>query len=190
MAVNGILLGQNTGSNDSAPLIFNLSEVNNTSGVANVFNAVGKQEKPNAILWNSELNLICYITKYTNSYIEFVGTDSFEGNRFVYYASTGDDKFFLAKTNFLTTIDSTIKLLSTDWTINEKLYIQTVTVPDIKSKSFETYQQIYITPKIDSMTAYMESGVYASDQDTNQITFTAFKKPTSDLSIYVLIKNL
>lgn len=188
MAVNGILLGQNTGSN-SAPLIFNLSDVNNTSGVADVFKAVGKQEKPNAILWNSELNLICYITKYTNSYIEFVGTDSFEGNRFVYYTNLGDDNFYLIKANFLTIIDSSIKLLSTDWTISGKFYSQAVTVSGIKSKSFESAQQIYITPKIDSMTAYMESGVYASDQDTNQITFTAFKKPTSDLSIYVLIKN-
>lgn len=189
MAVNGILLGQNTGSNDSAPLIFNLSDVNNTSGVADVFKAVGKQEKPNAILWNSELNLICYITKYTNSYIEFVGTDSFEGNRFVYYTNLGDDNFYLIKGNFLTTIDSNIKLLSTDWTISGKFYSQAVTVSGIKPKSFESTQQIYITPKIDSMTAYMESGVYASDQDTNEITFTASKKPTSDINIYVLIKN-
>lgn len=190
MAVNGILLGQNTGSNDSAPLIFNLSEVNNISGIANVFNEVGKQEKPSAILWNPELNLICYMTKYTNSYIEFVGTDSFEGNRFVYYTNLGDDNFYFIRGSFLTTIDSSIKLLSTDWTINGKFYIQAVTVPGIKSKNFESAQQIYITPKIDSMTVYRESGVYASDQDTNQITFTASKKPTSDLNIYVLIKDL
>ena len=65
---------------------------------------------------------------------------------------------------------------------------QSVTVSGVSAT--ETAQEIHVTPATASMTAYMESGVYASAQAANQITFTASEKPTTDLTVYVVIRTL
>lgn len=65
---------------------------------------------------------------------------------------------------------------------------QTVSVTGVLAD--ETKQEIHVTPATASMTAYMESGVYASAQAANQITFTASEKPTVDLTVYAVIRTL
>lgn len=65
---------------------------------------------------------------------------------------------------------------------------QTATVSGVSA--IETEQEIHVTPATASMTAYMEAGVYASAQAANQITFTASKVPTANLTVYALIKTL
>ena len=82
----------------------------------------------------------------------------------------------------------TVTLSSTGWTANGDVYTQTATVSGVSAT--ETAQEIHVTPATASMSAYMESGVYASAQAANQITFTASKKPTVDLTVYALIKTL
>ena len=65
---------------------------------------------------------------------------------------------------------------------------QSVTVSGVSAT--ETAQEIHVTPATASMTAYMETGVYASAQAANQITFTASEVPTADLTVYVVIRTL
>ena len=65
---------------------------------------------------------------------------------------------------------------------------QTATVSGVSAT--ETAQEIHVAPATASMTAYMEAGVYASAQAANQITFTASKVPTVDLTVYVVIRTL
>ena len=65
---------------------------------------------------------------------------------------------------------------------------QSATVSGVSAT--ETAQEIHVTPATASMTAYIESGVYASAQAANQITFTASEKPTTDLTVYAVIRTL
>lgn len=81
-----------------------------------------------------------------------------------------------------------ITLSSTGWTASGDVYTQTATVSGVSAT--ETAQEIHVTPATASMTAYMESGVYASAQAANQITFTASEKPTVDLTVYAVIRTL
>lgn len=81
-----------------------------------------------------------------------------------------------------------ITLSSTGWTASGDVYTQTATVSGVSAT--ETAQEIHVTPATASMTAYMESGVYASAQAANQITFTASEKPTVDLIVYAVIRTL
>lgn len=82
----------------------------------------------------------------------------------------------------------TVTLSSTGWTASGSVYTQTATVSGVSAT--EAAQEIHVTPATASMSAYMESGVYASAQAANQITFTASKKPTADLTVYALIRTL
>lgn len=82
----------------------------------------------------------------------------------------------------------TVTLSSTGWAASGDVYTQTATVSGVSAT--ETAQEIHVTPATASMTAYMEAGVYASAQAANQITFTASKVPTVDLTVYALIKTL
>ena len=65
---------------------------------------------------------------------------------------------------------------------------QTATVSGVSAT--ETAQEIHVTPATASMSAYMEAGVYASGQAANQITFTASKVPTANLTVYAVIRTL
>ena len=75
-----------------------------------------------------------------------------------------------------------------EWTTSGDKFTQTETVSGISST--ETAQLITVTPKISNMTAYYDAGVYASSQSTNSLTFTATTKPTSTLTVYVIIQKL
>ena len=79
-----------------------------------------------------------------------------------------------------------VTLTVTGWDGTTKT--QTATVSGVSAT--ETAQEIHVTPATASMTAYMEAGVYASAQAANQITFTASKVPTTNLTVYALIKTL
>ena len=82
----------------------------------------------------------------------------------------------------------TVTLTSSGWTTSGDKFTQTATVSGISST--ETAQLITVTPKISNMTAYYDAGVYASSQSTNSLTFTATTKPTSTLTVYVIIQKL
>ena len=82
----------------------------------------------------------------------------------------------------------TVTLTSSGWTTSGDKFTQTETVSGISST--ETAQLITVTPKISNMTAYYDAGVYASSQSTNSLTFTATTKPTSTLTVYVIIQKL
>ena len=82
----------------------------------------------------------------------------------------------------------TVTLTSSGWTTSGDKFTQTETVSGISST--ETAQLITVTPKISDMTAYYDAGVYASSQSTNSLTFTATTKPTSTLTVYVIIQKL
>lgn len=82
----------------------------------------------------------------------------------------------------------TVTLTSSEWTTSGDKFTQTATVSGISST--ETAQLITVTPKISNMTAYYDAGVYASSQSTNSLTFTATTKPTSTLTVYVIIQKL
>ena len=88
----------------------------------------------------------------------------------------------------ISTTQRTVTLTSAGWTASGDVYTQTATVSGVSAT--ETAQEIHVTPAIASMTAYMEAGVYASAQATNQITFTASEKPTADLTVYAVIRTL
>ena len=82
----------------------------------------------------------------------------------------------------------TVTLTSSGWTTSGDKFTRTETVSGISST--ETAQLITVTPKISNMTAYYDAGVYASSQSTNSLTFTATTKPTSTLTVYVIIQKL
>ena len=82
----------------------------------------------------------------------------------------------------------TVTLSSTGWTTSGDIYTQTVTISGVSAT--ETEQEIHVTPATASMSTYMESGVYASGQAANQITFKASKVPTANLTVYVVIRTL
>lgn len=88
----------------------------------------------------------------------------------------------------LIVVRKTITLSSTGWTASGNVFTQAVRVQDVSAT--ETAQEIHVTPATASMSAYMESGVYASAQAANQITFTASEKPTVNLTVYAVIKTL
>ena len=81
-----------------------------------------------------------------------------------------------------------ITLSSASWTASGDVYIQIATVSGVSAT--ETAQEIHVTPATASMTAYMEAGVYASAQAEDQITFTASKVPTVNLTVYAVIRTL
>ena len=83
---------------------------------------------------------------------------------------------------------TTITLTASGWTGTSAPYTQTVTVSGVSAN--ETQQSIQPTPKLSSQAAYMEAGVYASGQAANSLTFSCSKKPTVDLTVYVVIQGV
>lgn len=180
MAVNGILLGQNT---DNTPLIFDVDKIDKSdysSIKTQIDEAYGKRE---IIAYRDEIGYTYIVTNNSNYAIFMQATDSKINTLKLDYSS----KSFSVQSVGYKTFQQKVSLLSTKWTESGNKYTQTADAPYVESNEF--FQEIHITPSIDSMTAYMESGIYASGQGTNQITFTASKKPVSDLNVYVLIKE-
>ena len=82
----------------------------------------------------------------------------------------------------------TVTLSSTGWTESGSVYTQAATVSGVSAT--ETAQEIHVTPAIANMSAYMGSGIYVSEQAVNKITFTAGSKPTSNITVYVVIRAI
>lgn len=82
----------------------------------------------------------------------------------------------------------TITLTASGWTGTSAPYTQTVTVSGVLAD--EAQQLIQPIPKLSSQAAYMEAGVYASGQAANSLTFSCSKKPTVDLTVYVVIQGV
>ena len=82
----------------------------------------------------------------------------------------------------------TVTLSSSQWTQGSNGYTQAKTVSDVSAT--ETAQMINIIPKVSNQAAYIQAGVYASAQAANSITFTALKKPTVNLTVYVVIEKI
>ena len=78
------------------------------------------------------------------------------------------------KTGGITQVEKT--LLKTSWSDKEL----TLTVTGITSASYIT-----ISPKADSRKAFADAEIFASGQDTDEITFICEKTPDSDIDIVV-----
>lgn len=181
MAVNGILLG--AGSNTS--LVIDGTKLTSTkvisSALTSIGEAIGKKE---IVFYNGSLYFnLSYYQKNTRAIFSCISDEK------IYISSLEADAMFV-QTYRLDLIPSqtSITLSSTGWTASGDVYTQVATVSGISA--IETEQEIHITPEIASMSAYMEAGVYASAQAKNQITFTASKVPTANLTVYALIKRV
>lgn len=82
----------------------------------------------------------------------------------------------------------TVTLSASQWTESSSGYTQKETVSGVSAT--ETAQMINIIPKVSNQAAYIQAGVYASAQAANSITFTALKKPTVNLTVYVVIEKI
>lgn len=189
MSTNGVLLGSITKKyvDDKAPLIIDASSItsaeiaNSTINLINV--ALGNRDV--FIFQNSVPARYYRLSTVSTSSAIFVSVE----NRKIYTATIFYDTDSISyDVRNISAKQKTVTLSSTGWTVSGSVYTQTATVSGVSAT--ETEQEIHVTPATASMTAYMEAGVYASKQVANQITFTASKKPTSDLKVYVLIKNL
>lgn len=168
-----------------APLIFNLSDINSSDKVTEIFTALGSREKPRVVLLRDDQDFLYYVTYYDKSVVMFTAINDVD----IYTITIFYDNDSYEKTHIkITPLSSTITLSSTGWTASGDVYTQTATVSGVSAT--ETAQEIHVTPATASMTAYMEAGVYASAQAANQITFTASKVPTANLTVYALIKTL
>lgn len=79
-----------------------------------------------------------------------------------------------------------VTLSASGWDSSAKT--QTITVSGILAD--ETKQLITPTPALASQTAYYEAVVLCTGQAADQLTFTAKKIPTDDLTVYVTIQEV
>lgn len=218
MAVNGILLGVDTNSNkylpltggtltgpltlkgaptadlqaatkkyvdDKAPLIIDASSITSMETTNAVLNSIGTASKMKREVLLISGTKVYHLNYATDDEVAFVCIDSEK----IYTATLrSGDEAVSYDTCYVSATQRTVTLSSTGWTASGDVYTQTATVSGVSAT--ETAQEIHITPATASMTAYMESGVYASAQAANQITFTASKVPTANLTVYALIKTL
>lgn len=172
---------------DKAPLIIDTKNISNASGVKATLNLI------NVALGNRDVILFQNSVPARYYSLSTVSTSS------AIFASVENKKIYTATLSFdadsisydvrnISATQRTVTLSSTGWTASGDVYTQTATVSGVSAT--ETAQEIHVTPATASMTAYMEAGVYASAQAANQITFTASKKPTVDLTVYVVIREL
>lgn len=83
-------------------------------------------------------------------------------------------------------ISKSVTLSASGW--NSSTKTQTVTVSGVLAD--ETKQLITPAPALASQTAYYEAVVLCTGQAANQLTFTAKKIPTADLTVYVTIQEV
>ena len=100
----------------------------------------------------------------------------------------GDDVWIEDETVLLAKnpVSTAVTLSASGW--NSSTKTQTVTVSGVLAD--ETKQLITPTPAIASQTAYYEAVVLCTGQAANQLTFTAKKIPTADLTVYVTIQEV
>lgn len=172
---------------DKAPLIIDTKNISNASGVKATLNLI------NVALGNRDVILFQNSVPARYYSLSTVSTSS------AIFASVENKKIYTATLSFdadsisydvrnISATQRTVTLSSTGWTASGDVYTQTATVSGVSAT--ETAQEIHVTPATASMTAYMESGVYASTQAANQITFTASEKPAVDLTVYAVIRTL
>ena len=172
---------------DKAPLIIDTKNISNASGVKAALNLI------NVALGNRDVILFQNSVPARYYSLSTVSTSS------AIFASVENKKIYTATLSFdadsisydvrnISATQRTVTLSSTGWAASGDVYTQTATVSGVSAT--ETAQEIHVTPATASMTAYMESGVYASGQAANQITFTASEKPTVDLTVYAVIRTL
>lgn len=174
-------------ADDKAPLIIDTKNISNASGVKAALNLI------NVALGNRDVILFQNSVPARYYSLSTVSTSS------AIFASVENKKIYTATLSFdadsisydvrnISATQRTVTLSSTGWTASGDVYTQTATVSGVSAT--ETAQEIHVTPATASMTAYMESGVYASAQAANQITFTASEKPAVDLTVYAVIRTL
>lgn len=89
--------------------------------------------------------------------------------------------FQMTYDQFATFQTRVITLPAASWTSSNTVFTQTVAVNGLPSNAIAI-----ISPSQDSHTEYMRSGVYASEQQTNSLVFTATVQPSSDLTVQVI----
>ena len=169
---------------DKAPLVINASTLTDSNSITNAFNLICEAYEAGRIVFlknDATYSVLTYCSRVQAIF-------SHESSGIVtetWILPTGNMQSKNININYTTNIET---ISSTGWTASEDVYTQTVTVSGVSAT--ETAQEIHVTPATASMTAYMESGVYASAQAANQITFTASEKPTADLTVYAVIRTL
>jgi len=101
----------------------------------------------------------------TKNYLDFAGLQDYD-EKIKAYADS--------KTVEVTQVEKT--LLQTSWS-NKEL---TLTVTGITTTSYTT-----ISPKADSRKAFADAEIFASEQDTDEITFICEETPDDDIDIVV-----
>lgn len=169
---------------DKAPLVINASTLTDSNSIKNAFNSIYEAYEAGRIVF------------LKNDATYSVLTYCFSAQAIFSHESSGKiTETWILSIGKMQSIDINIRhilriitLSSASWTANGDVYTQTATVSGVSAT--ETAQEIHVTPATASMSAYMESGVYASAQAADKITFTASKVPTADLTVYALIKTL
>ena len=170
---------------DKAPLIIDASSITSMETTNATLNSIGTASKmKREVLLISGTN-VYHLNYATDDEVAFVCIDS----KKIYTATLcSGDEAVSYDTCYVSATQRTVTLSSTGWTASGDVYTQSATVSGVSAT--ETAQEIHVTPATASMTVYMEAGVYASAQAANQITFTASKVPTTNLTVYALIKTL
>lgn len=77
-----------------------------------------------------------------------------------------------------------LTLPSAGWQNNQ----QTVTANGVSGD--ETKQLILVMPAIVSQVAYMQAGIYCSNQSNNNLTFSCTTVPSENIEVYVTIQEV
>lgn len=170
---------------DKAPLIINAASITSAEKMNSAIESINDAyQKREIYLIGNNLNIYRIVSTGGTSAF-FSRSDANKVSTAVLYK---DNDSIFYQTQKISVTQSTVTLSSTGWAASGDVYTQTATVSGVSAT--ETEQEIHVTPATASMTAYMEAGVYASAQAANQITFTASKVPTANLTVYALIKTL
>ena len=170
---------------DKTPLIIDASSITSMETTNAALNSIGTASKIKREVLLISGTKVYHLNYATDDEVAFVCIDSEK----IYTATLcSGDEAVSYDTCYVSATQRTVTLSSTGWTASGDVYTQTATVSGVSAT--ETAQEIHVTPATASMTAYMKSGVYASAQAANQITFTASEKPTADLTVYAVIRTL
>lgn len=170
---------------DKAPLILKATDISTTSEVNAALKLIGLGRSIQREVLLIAANSIYHLCYASATMAIFICTSK-SAIKIAYFEK--DNGGVSYDEHSISATQRTVTLSSTGWTASGSVYTQTATVSDVSAT--ETEQEIHVTPSTASMSAYMEAGVYASAQATNQITFTASKVPTANLTVYALIKTL
>lgn len=170
---------------DKAPLILKATDISTTSEVNAALKLIGPGRSIKRGVLLIAANSIYHLCYASETMAIFICTSK-SAIKIAYFEKNNDGIFY--DEHSISVTQRTVTLSSTGWTASGDVYTQSATVSGVSAT--ETAQEIHVTPATASMTAYMESGVYASAQAANQITFTASKVPTANLTVYALIKTL